>query len=146
MKIAEAVDRIRELKPNQFSDARILHWLSDLDRNIWHELIRHFENTAPEGATDNDGNPITDLPEPGPYEMVEGDEGQDDTLPDETLLVPEPYSELYMHYLAAQMDYWKGEHSRYNNSIMLYAALYQAFTAEYTSTHTAKALKLTVVI
>ncbi|MFZ5975205.1 MAG: hypothetical protein ACOYU3_07335 [Bacillota bacterium] len=132
MTMQEAIDRIAALKPHQFTDTQLVQWLSDLDRKVWHELIRLLENTAIAEEYDEDGNPITDMPEPGPYEMVEG------VTPDVTLIVPEPYSELYLHYLAAQIDYWNGEIGRYNNAMAQYNATYDSFAAAITRTHIPK--------
>ena len=48
---------------------------------------------------------------PAPYDIKE---------PDAVLLVPEPYSMLYLYYLTAQIDFLNGELARYNNSMVMY--------------------------
>lgn len=58
-----------------------------------------------------------------------------DTPPDTALLVPAPYDELYLWWLAAQMDYHNGEFTRYNNSIQLFNTGYSVFAEVFTREH-----------
>lgn len=132
MKISEAKAQLAALMPNYATDAQIVLWLSNLDRKIWHEIVKWLENTAIVEEYDEDGNLITDMPEPGPYALDEG------AIPDVTLIVPEPYSELYISYLAAQIDYWNGEIGRYNNNMAQYNTTYADFAAAMTRTHMPK--------
>ena len=127
MTIEEAIAKLQTLKPHQYTDEMLVRWLSDLDRKIWYEVIRRYEDTAIEEDYDEDGELITDMPEPEAYEMEEGTGGAPDTVPDVTLIVPEPYSDMYIKYLAMQIDYWTGDISRYNNSLVVFNAAYASF-------------------
>lgn len=136
MTIEEAKAQLTALKPNYATDSQIVLWLSNLDEDIWQNIISRHDDTALVEEYDDDGELITDMPDPTPYEMVEG-EGED-TLPDVTLLVPEPYSELYLHFLAAQIDYWNGEITRYNNSMAKYNEKYDDYMAWFNRTYMQK--------
>jgi hypothetical protein len=138
MTITEAKTQLAALKPNFATDAQIVLWLSNLDNEIWNNVISMHENTAPADAVDDDGNTITDLPDPTPYEIVKGEGEDPDTLPDVTLLVPEPYSEMYLHYLAAQIDYWDGEYTRYNNAMAAFNAKYDEYIGWFKRNHMPK--------
>ena len=144
MKIVEAISLIGELKTPVISgdpDTLVylcLFWLSNLDKEIWQNIISKHENTAIEEEYDDEGELITDMPDPTPYEMVEGEGEEPDEIPDVTLIVPEPYSELYLHYLAAQIDYWNGEITRYNNSMAKYNEKYDDYVALFNRTYMPK--------
>ena len=54
---------------------------------------------------------------------------------DTVLMVPEPYSDVYVKYLAAQIDYHNAEFARYNNSMVMYNMALTAFADWYNRTH-----------
>ena len=54
------------------------------------------------------------------------------------LLVPEPYCELYISYLCAQIDKSVGELNRYNNEISVFENTYSRYSAFYNRTHNPK--------
>lgn len=57
---------------------------------------------------------------------------------DTVLLVPDPYSEMYFYYLAAQVDLNNGETGKYNNSKTLFNNSYLTYSDYYTRTHRPK--------
>ena len=58
--------------------------------------------------------------------------GYDDKTPMDTeLLVPEPFDEIYPLWLEARIDYANGEYDKYNNSILMYNAAYDAYANYY---------------
>jgi hypothetical protein len=98
MTIMEAVVALQELKPHQYDEATIVRWLSNLDGLLYNEAVKWHEGT--EG-----------LPH-GPY----GPESDMDAV----LMVPEPYSDVYIQYLSAQIEYHNGETGRYQNAMVMY--------------------------
>ncbi|MBR5313800.1 MAG: hypothetical protein IKU45_00110, partial [Clostridia bacterium] len=52
---------------------------------------------------------------------------------DVDLIVPEPYSELYMKYLTMKKDLYFSDISRYNNSLLLFSTAYADFQNYYNS-------------
>lgn len=110
MKLIEAISRIDKLKHNPYSKEEKLRWLSTLDGLVKTLILdTHAGNKATPFHPYNTATP-------------------DDTL----LLVPEPYDELYLWWLAAQIDYHNGEMTAYNNSIALFNTGYSVFAEAYT--------------
>jgi hypothetical protein len=54
------------------------------------------------------------------------------------LLVKAPYDVLYIRWLEAQIDYYNGEITRYNNSQQMYQTAYDTFDRHYNRTHLPK--------
>ena len=105
MTVGQAIARIRALKPNPYPDEQLVGLLYGLDLSLCHELLGWHEAPPRPPAQGSGGLPIP------PYDIRQ---------PDRPLLVPDPYSELYGHYLAAQIDYLNGETTRYNNAMVRY--------------------------
>ena len=62
--------------------------------------------------------------------------GYDGSTDRETaLLAAAPYDEMYIHWLAAQIDYANGEFDRYNASITMYNTAYTAWASAYNRDH-----------
>ena len=115
MTIAQAIERIDDLKYNTYSTHQKLQWLSQLEQLIRVRLLdTHGGAAAPAVAFD------------------------DDTPMDTPLLAGTPYEELYIHYLAAQMDYHNAEFDRYNNTMAMFQALFDSFCAAYNRKNTPK--------
>ena len=112
MKVREAIDRIDGLKHNTYSTVEKLDWLNRLDGMIKREIIDTHEggdSVSFEGYTDRD---------------MEKD-----------LLIGNPYDEMYVRWLEAQIDYYNGEIARYNNSMMMYQAAYDSYARYYNRSH-----------
>lgn len=117
MKLKEVIDQVTELKPSQYQNTTFATWISLLDSQIYKECISKYEGTGVDE-------------EPGPY---------DATADAETvLLVPEPYSELYVFYVSAQIDLWNAEISRYNNNMAMYNTRLSELKVWYNGTHLRK--------
>ncbi len=98
MKLMEAIARIDELKHNTYSGEDKIRWISKLDGMVKELVLDTHASTVPVAFA-----------------------GYDENTPGETmLLIPEPYDELYLWWLSAQIDYYNGEFTRYNNSIALF--------------------------
>ncbi len=110
---AEAIARADALRPNSFSYAQKLSWVSALDAAVTAEVI----NT-------HDGG-----------EWVDFKGYSEESAPRTELLIPAPYDEVYLRYIEAQMDYSNGEYDRFNNSNAMYAAALGAFVNHYNRTH-----------
>lgn len=111
MTAGEAIRRVDELEPNQFSDAQKLRWLSNLDGQIYEELVKTH------------ADPIREQFE----EYV--------NLDDE-LLVPFPYAEgLYNWYLQAMIAAENSETESYEQLRQLYNSALQQFSDWYNRRH-----------
>lgn len=114
MTILEAITMLQTVKPHQYDDNIVVNWISTLEGLIYNEVISWHTGTGEE------------VPH-GPYNA--------ETDMDTVLMVPEPYSDVYIKYLAAQIDYYNGEYTRYNNSMIMYNMALSAFADWYNRTH-----------
>lgn len=113
MTVNQAIEQIDRLKPNRFTEANKLHWLSELDGMVVKELFDTHENSPLEG-------------EFKPY--TEADLNKE-------LLVEYPYDSVYQWYLESKIDLHNGEVSKYNNSKTLFNNSYLTYTDHYNRTH-----------
>ena len=113
MTIMDALYRIDEVKPNSYSQAEKMKWLSTLDGVIKSEIIDTHEGG--EGVVFNGYDESSDLAT--------------------TLLVPAPYDDIYLRWLETQIDYANGEYGKYNNSMSMYNTAYTAYANHYNRTH-----------
>lgn len=138
MTIKEAIDKINNLNPNQYSEEIMVDWLSRLDYQIFNDIILTHEPdilpTPPEPRVEHTGSPldlrprrvIIPKPELEPYSV------ENMAVP---LLVKFPYDELYIHYLQMKIDEANKETEQYNNSAVLFGSYYENFTKHYNEEH-----------
>ena len=114
MTISEAIRAVDSLKKgNKFSENEKIAWLSELDGIIKSETVdthKGAENVSFSGYNS-------------------------DTDPDTQLLAKEPYSDMYIHFLAAKIDLYSGESNRYNNDMTLYNDAKRRYVDWYNRTH-----------
>lgn len=113
MTIMDALYRIDEVKPNSYSQAEKMKWLSSLDGVIKSEIIDTHEGG--EAVIFNGYDEATDL--------------------STTLLVPAPYDDIYLRWLETQIDYANGEYGKYNNSMAMYNTAYTSYANYYNRAH-----------
>ena len=113
MTITKALDALDRAKPNVFTQAEKLGWLSEVEGTITEEIVRTHKG----GETE---------------EFVPFGDGTD---METELTAPPPYDRLYPLYLAAQVDRMNGETGKYNNSMTLFSAAYGDFRSWYNRTH-----------
>ena len=116
MTAAQAIARIDRLKPNSYAYPDKLVWLSQLDGAVKKEILDTHEG----------GDETSFVP----YSDRGGAERE--------LLIPAPYDETYIHYLAAQIDYANGEYERFNNANSMFETTYSAFRNAYNRAHLPK--------
>lgn len=113
MTISDALGRIDALKHNTYSQEDKILWLSTVDGHVKKKIIDTHE-----GA-----------------EAVRFEGYGADTPLETELLVPAPYDELYLRWLEAQIDYHNGDYGKYNNAIVLYNTVFDAFRNDYNRNH-----------
>lgn len=114
MTIQAAIDMIDTLKPNMFPALQKVAWLNDLDGMIYREIIRTHH-----GAEQ--------------YATFRGYD--QDTSTNTELLAREPYSDVYRHYLAAQMDIANRESEEYAKDMVLYNNAWQTLADWWNREH-----------
>jgi hypothetical protein len=112
MKVREAIDRIDSLKHNTYTNGEKIDWLNRLDGMIKREIIDTHEG----------------------YEFVLF-EGYTEQNMDKDLLIGNPYDEMYIRWLEAQIDYYNGEIARYNNSMLMFQTAYEGYQKYYNRSH-----------
>lgn len=108
MKIIEAINKVDELKPNGYSQNEKIAWLSELDGIVYRDVIETHE---------------------GEYDEFHGYDENTDTNTE--LLIYEPYTEAYVNWLFAKIDYNNGEYAKHNNSITKFKDSFTGFSSDY---------------
>jgi hypothetical protein len=101
------------LKPNSYTQEEKVKWLSTVEGVIYRNIIKTHHGSH----------------------LLFIDGYSSDTPVDTRMIVPPPYDELYVLWLEAQIDYHNGEFTRYNNTIIKYNDLYQAYSNDFNRTH-----------
>lgn len=123
MKIIEAITETDNLKVNAFPVTAKIKWLARLDLRVKNEIIDTHELNEGETA-------------PGSI-----DYGPDDT--GTVLLVPEPYAEMYVHWLEAQIDYYNMEYDGFNAANAMFDSVYESYRNFYNREHKPKSRQKT---
>lgn len=110
MTIIEAIGRVDNIKPNQYSETDKIAWLSHIDGII---KAKVYDTHQGEEVIFNGYDENTDV-----YNTQ--------------LLVKAPYDQLYIHWLSAQIDLANGETNRYNVEITLFNTYLEDYTKSYT--------------
>jgi hypothetical protein len=118
MTITDAIAELNKNKPNMYDDEYKIRWLSRLDRRIYETIIQTHQL--------NEGETVSAFT---PYTANE---------PNRELLVGEPYDEMYVRFLEAQIDYSNKEFESFNNSNAVFESLYSAFRNAYNQSHMPK--------
>lgn len=108
--IEEIISRTDAVRDNPFSNEQKISWLALLDGIIYRELI---SKTA-----DCD---VTYAPQVSVHD---------------TLLVEKPFDEIYVLWLFAQMDLYRGEQTKYNADITAFQDYYDNYSSAYANSHT----------
>jgi hypothetical protein len=111
MVISEVIATVDALKPNQYTGAQKVRWLSDCDSNIHKNIIQTHERVE------------------GMPEVFYGYDAEKDM--ESRLIVPAPHDILYRYYLEMMIDFYNKEINAYNNSSAIYNRAYQEFAAWY---------------
>ena len=114
MTIAEAIQSVDSLKPNNYSELEKIEWLNKLDSTIKKEII---------DTHDDDGE-------------ITFNGYDDNTSLNTKLIVESPYDIVYIYWLQSQIDYWNQELGKYNNSITMYNTAYSEYERYYNRAHT----------
>ena len=121
MKISEAISRLDSMKHNTYTQSDKIAWLSRLDAMVKKHIIDTHEGSEKVTFT-----------------------GYDDSTDLQTeLLVPEPFDEVYLRWMEAQIDYANGEYDKYNNAMDMFDTAYTGYRNYYNRTHMPKGVTFT---
>ncbi len=114
MKIYDCIAKLERLNLN-IDPLDVAEWLDALDGHIYNTLVLGHEG----------------------YDKIKKEkyvvDGQANT--EAVLLAPDPYGEMYIHYLEAKSYYRAGDYERYNISMSLYNAARADFDRYWITTH-----------
>ena len=123
MYISEAIETADKLKPNAYTREDKVKWLSDIDKQIFLEIIiTHSPSEESENIR------IDSFTGYGPETDIENTK----------LLAPSPFDDLYIHGLKRQIDLHNDEYSKYNNDCLLFNSAYTNFYDWYNRGHEPK--------
>lgn len=112
MTIATALARFDALLANAYSIDDKIQWLSRLDAMV----KRHIDGF-----------------EGGDKVLFHGYDSSTDRRTE--LLVQEPFDDMYLKWMEAQVHYYNGEYGKYNQAIIMFQAAYAAFTNDWSRNH-----------
>lgn len=146
MTIEMAIDRADRLRPNQFTNTEKVRWLSELDNQVFYEvLLMAAENWKPktitQDITDEQGNVIEtkEIIDPINMEPAITYEGYNEETPlDTPLLIDDIYGNTYVDYLISKYDYNNREFEAYNASSSIFNNQYQNYCIWYRKNHMPK--------
>ena len=114
MTIQTILDKIDEMKANTVPAHDKIAWLSELDAKVYREVYMTHEG-MPAGI------------------VFEGyDMGTDPSTP---LLIPDGYSDVYVHYLSAEIDNVQRETGEYTKNKIRFNNSWQTFCDYWARTH-----------
>lgn len=116
MQLIEAIQKVKDLKNNTYDQAYMIEWLSRLD-----SMVKRLIIDTHEGGEDITFTGYNDQTDPGTE-----------------LLVPEPYDEMYLRYLEAQIDFHNREYASYNNAMVAFDAVWNNYLNDYRRAHRPK--------
>lgn len=147
MTINEIVDMIDRQKPNAYDLKDKIHWLDQLDRMAWREVISTHEGEPPErkpiDPDEAQSWQALDMwpprpPRPEPPETFEGYKWADDNDlqdGDTVLLIPDEFRQVYVFWMGAMIDYANQEMTRYTNSMIMFNTAYADYANAWNRTH-----------
>ena len=115
MTVAELIRLTDELHPNQFGDSVKLRWINEIDKSIWHEVIRTHEGGE-------------DIEEPS----------YSDPASDDVLLAQDPWSRLYPLWMDAKIAYSNHEMMQHDTAASAFNDAFFEFRNWYNRTHMPK--------
>ena len=113
MKIIEAINIVDNEKPNTYTQADKLKWLSEVEGRIKREIIDTHKDS----------------------EGIEFSGEYTDADINKELIVGSPYDDLYIRFMEAYIDYSNGEYTKYNNSMQMFNAKFSSFETYYNRHH-----------
>lgn len=117
MTVAGLIEQYNTERPNQVADSLKVNWLRRVEELVINEILKSHEHDLEDEKTVNltvRGTTLV-IDSAGSFE-----EHLDSFDMDSTLLVEEPYDELYLHYLDQKIAINQNDTKRYNMAASLF--------------------------
>ena len=118
MNLRELLVEVDQLRPNAFADAEKIRMVNTVEGRIYIDILSKYEGEEP-----------VFIP------FAEGQEERE-------LVVPVPFTDVYVFYLISMVDFYNGDSNKYNDSMILYNDAWENYAAHYLQTHTPKQTNL----
>lgn len=118
MKLRELLAHVDQIRPNAYTDKEKIDMVNTIEGRIYEGIYKTKE-----------GLDLTFVP------FEEGGEERE-------LSVQIPFTDLYVYYLASQIDFYNGDVDRYNDSIVLFHNAWDEFAAWHIANHKPKQTNL----
>ena len=115
MNVTEIIAAVDRLRPNGYDQEEKTRWLSEIEGMIVDEIL----NMAEGNDIDFDGYK---------YEV----DAEKETL------IPDRFTDIYIHYLKAKIELNDDELTQYNKEVMVYQSAYNQYAAWYRRNHMPK--------
>jgi len=112
MTVAEIIAEVQRIKPNQYPKETLTRWLTQIEAQAIDQVINHAL-----GAD------------------IDFEKYDYDMDAETELQIPDRYSDVYIHYLSAQIDQANREFASYNNDVALFEAAWREYAAWHIRTH-----------
>lgn len=122
MKAQEILDNFNAMRPTDNSDETLLGWIKELDMLVMEEIIKKHEIKEGDIAYKEE-------------EDFDINKWFDDWGMNSDLLIPEPYTDLYIYFLDTKEKYRVNDMNTYNRVVILYNNAYLTFQQYYNRTH-----------
>lgn len=165
MTVADILNEYDDLRENTVSEDRKIKWLISVEKKVMVDIFRkydHYADSIPNGEmwvdesgtlhlpnnmyVDENMNLVVDQFEkiPLPTFVYRNDDGTItvDSMDDEEfgmdseLSIPDPYSDIYLHYLDLKIAYYNNDAKTYNIASQELNNEYLAYQQLYNRTHT----------
>lgn len=118
MNLRELLVEVDQFRPNAFADAEKIRMVNTVEGRIYKDILSKYEGEEP-----------VFIP------FAEGQEERE-------LVVPVPFTDVYVFYLISMVDFYNGDSNKYNDSMILYNDAWENYAAHYLQTHTPKQTNL----
>lgn len=115
MCLAELISLIDETKPNQYTKEQKVRWLSEVEGMVADDILNNYEG-----------------------EQIEFESYDYDRDMERELLLPDRFSDVYINYISAKIDFQNMETEQYNNDVAMFEASMEQFKKYYIRTHMPK--------
>ena len=115
MNVTEIIVAVDRLRPNGYDQEEKIRWLSEIEGMIVDEILNMAE-----------GNDIE----------FEGYKYEVDA--EKETLLPDRFTDIYIHYLKAKIELNDDELTQYNKEVMVYQSAYNQYAAWYRRNHMPK--------
>lgn len=105
MTVNDAIQKVKDRKPNAYSDESLNDWLNECEAMVQREIMLTVPDEIVQYAFPEDR--------------------------DKELILPRPYDALYVTYIIMMIQYVQEEYAAYNNTNLMYQTQVQAAQSYY---------------